>query len=197
MSKYHEPLYPNQTYHLFNRAVGNERLFISHDNYRYFILKMQEYILPVADLFTYSLIPNHFHLLIRIKDESSLIPYFEFKKQRNFHPAVDFLPEFVMQQFSNWCNGYAKAFNKMYNRKGSLFIDYLKRSPVTKETDLFNFLFYVNNNACKHGLCRKIGDWSYDGYKILLHDHETFLKRDEVISWFGSKERFIKFHEGG
>src|SRR5215212_8557631 len=105
MSKYHIPLLPNQTYHVFNRAVGNERLFKTADNFRYFLAKMEQHILPVADIFTYSLIPNHFHLLIRIKEENTIALYFELKKKKSFNSLENSLPDFIMEQFSNWLNG--------------------------------------------------------------------------------------------
>jgi len=155
---------------------------------------LAQHIVPIADIFTYSLIPNHFHLLIRIKDEKLIIRYFEWKQKKSFIGLENSLPGFIMQQFSNWLNGYTKAFNKMYNRKGSLFIDYLKRSCVQKESDFTSFLFYVHKNAVHHGLCKKIGKWNYDGYRSLLSEKTTLLQRDEVIGWFGSREFFIKFH---
>jgi putative transposase len=194
MPSYHGHLLPNNTYHLFNRAIGNEKLFLNENNYRYFLSKFAQHILPIADIFTYSLLPNHFHLLLRIKDESLIIKHFEFKKKKNFNPIENQLSDFVMEQFSNWLNGYTKAFNKMFNRKGALFIDYLKRSIVEKDSDFTSFIFYVHKNAVHHNICKKIGEWKYDGYQSLLSEKPTLILRNEVIEWFGSKELFIKFH---
>ena len=195
MSKYHIPLQADTHYHLFNRAVGNEKLFLSADNYVYFLKKLKQHIVPVADLFAYSLLPNHFHLLCRIKPENELLQHFETRKKRSFDPAKNSVPDFVMEQFSNWLNGYTKAFNKMYNRKGGLFIDYLKRNQAAADEMLTSFIFYLHKNAVHHGLTKKIGEWPYDSYNELLSDKPTELKRDEVIEWFGSPEQFILFHE--
>ena len=195
MSKYHIPLLPDTTYHVFNRAVGNEKLFKTVGNYNYFLTKMTQHVLPVCDLFTYSLMPNHFHLLIRIKNEEIITSYFELKKKRKFDSKLHSLPDFIMEQFSNWLNGYTKAFNKMYNRKGALFIDYLKRSSAEKDTDFTSFIFYVHKNTVHHGITQKIGEWKYDGYQALLSEKPTLLLRKEVIDWFGSKEQFVKFHD--
>ncbi|HMK05283.1 MAG TPA: hypothetical protein VK489_13865 [Ferruginibacter sp.] len=194
MPNYHVPLLPDHVYHLFNRAIGSEKLFKTDDNYRYFLFKMAQHILPVADIFTYSLLPNHFHLLIRIKHENHIISYFELKKRKKFNSARDPLADFVMEQFSNWLNGYAKAFNKMYDRKGALFLDYLKRSVVEKDSDLTSFIFYIHKNAVHHGICKTIGVWRYDGYQAILSKKPTLLLRDELIEWFGSKELLVKFH---
>jgi REP element-mobilizing transposase RayT len=195
MSKYHTPLFPGHTYHLFNRAVGNEKLFKNDDNYRYFLSKMSQHILPIADVFTYSLMPNHFHLLVRIKDEKIISTWFEIRKKKSLHTLENSLPDFIMEQFSNWFNGYTKAFNKQHGRKGSLFLDYMKRSVVENESDFTSFVFYIHKNAVHHGLCKKIGEWKYDGYQALLSERPSLLLRNEVIEWFGSIELFIKFHE--
>ncbi|MEQ8910285.1 MAG: hypothetical protein RIC95_13890 [Vicingaceae bacterium] len=59
-------------YHVYNRANGNEKLFLTDDNYRYFLKKYEEYISPLVDTFCYCLMPNHFHFLVRVKEEKDL-----------------------------------------------------------------------------------------------------------------------------
>jgi REP element-mobilizing transposase RayT len=195
MSKQHIPLHPDNFYHLFNRAVGNEKLFQTDENYRYFLTRMKQHILPVADLFAYSLLPNHFHLFIRIKPVDNILSFFEKKKRQPFNEKENNLSDFIMKQFSNWLNGYTKAFNKMYNRKGSLFIDYMKRVEAEAESDISSFIFYIHKNAVHHGLKKIIGDWPFDSYRAILSEKPTDLKREEVIEWFGSKQSFIDFHK--
>ncbi|MEI9958433.1 MAG: hypothetical protein WDM90_19495 [Ferruginibacter sp.] len=158
MSKYHTLLLPNEIYHVFNRAIGNEQHFVIEDNYRYFLTKLAHHVLPIADVFTYSLMPNHFHLLIEVKDEETITAYYNLKKTKPFNPTTSSLPDFVMEQFSNWLNGYTKAYNKMYNRKGALFLDYLKRSIVSKDSDFTSFVFYLHKNAVHHGICKKLAN---------------------------------------
>ena len=194
MTNFHIPILPDNFYHLFNRAVGKEKLFLSTENYLYFLSKLKQHTLPVADLFAYSLLPNHFHLLIRVKPEKELISFFELKKKKPFSPIENYLPDFVMEQFSNWLNGYTKAFNKMYERKGGLFIDYMKRSEAEKESSITSFIFYIHKNAIHLGLSKKMGEWPFDSYNSLLSNKPTSLQRKEVIEWFGSVQQFIDFH---
>lgn len=51
MDPYHCPLIAGNFYHLFNRAVGNEKLFHTDENYKYFLAKLKHHVLPVADLY--------------------------------------------------------------------------------------------------------------------------------------------------
>jgi putative transposase len=195
MSHYHQPLIPGETYHLFSRAVGSEKLFRSNENYRYFLQKLWQHIGPVTELFTYSLLPNHFHLVARIKTQESIIPFFESVKNRSFNKMECNLPDFIMERFSNWLNGYTKAYNKMYHRKGALFLDYLKRSHAASAEDFSRFVFYVHKNAVHHGLTKSIGQWEWDAYKLLLNTEPTALLRNELLDWFGGREQFIEFHQ--
>lgn len=192
---YHIPLVADNYYHLFSRAVGQEMLFKSNENYLYFLERMKHHVLPVADLLAYSLLPNHFHLVIRVKSEKELFNLFHLKKKKPLNSIEIFLPDFVMEQFSNWLNGYTKAFNKLYKRKGGLFMDYIKRSEAAKDSSLTSFIFYVHKNAVHHGLTKNIGDWKFDSYKSIISTKPTKLKRDEVIGWFGSVSQFIEFHK--
>ena len=66
------PLEEKRYYHIYNRANGNEKIFVEKDNYRYFMDKYKQHINPIADTYCYCLMPNHFHFLIRIKTENEV-----------------------------------------------------------------------------------------------------------------------------
>ena len=195
MNSYHQKLLPDNTYHLFSRAVGNEKLFLSSDNYYYFLEKLKQHTDNVCKIYAYSLLPNHFHLLAKIEDEKSITQHFEMVKKKDFNSLTDDLSDFIMERFSNLLNSYRKSVNKRENRKGAPFMDYMKRSIVNKDTDFTNFIWYIHKNAVHHQLTEKIGDWKYDSYQSLLRSAPTNLLRQEVLKWFGNKEKFIEFHQ--
>lgn len=62
-----QELLPNGIYHVYNRANGNEKLFLSGDNYSFFLKRYEKYMDEFLDTFCYCLMPNHFHLLVRVK----------------------------------------------------------------------------------------------------------------------------------
>ncbi|MFZ4798977.1 MAG: transposase [Bacteroidia bacterium] len=194
MTDYHQPLLPDQTYHLFSRAVGSEKLFMSADNYLFFLQKLKQHTSDVCQIYCYSLLPNHFHLLAKINDEASIIKHFEEVKKVIYQPNTHDLSDFIMERFSNFLNSYTKAFNKANKRKGSLFMDFLKRSKVNKENDFTSFLWYIHKNAVHHQLTKNIGEWQYDSYNSLISEAPTSLLRPDVLTWFGNKADFIKFH---
>ena len=122
---YNSPLLPGVYYHLYNHAVGDENLFRRHKNYLFFLEKYTRHIHPVAHTYAYCLMPNYFHLLVRIRTEEEIAAYHCELKRKAALPSNEFdYFTFVMQQFSNLCNSYAKAFNLRFDRRGALFIDY-------------------------------------------------------------------------
>lgn len=195
MKKYHQPLMPGESYHLFSRAVGNEKLFLSSENYLFFLKKLKQHTSNVCQFYCYSLLPNHFHLLVKIYDYETIIKNFEVIKKTSFLPLMHDLSDFIMERFSNFLNSYTKAINKRYNRKGALFIDYLKRSKVNVQSDFTTYLWYIHKNAVHHKITKAIGQWQYDSYTSILSEAPTALLRTEIIEWFGSKDEFIKFHQ--
>jgi len=62
-----ESLIPNTCYHIFNHANGFENVFEEPENYRFFLERYADYISPIAETYAYCLMPNHFHLVIRIR----------------------------------------------------------------------------------------------------------------------------------
>lgn len=195
MTNYHQPLIPGNSYHLFSRAVGNEKLFHSVENYLFFLQKLKEHTSSICALYCYSLLPNHFHLLARINDEESLVKKFKEIKKTTYDSNKHDLSDFIMERFSNFLNSYTKAFNKMYQRKGALFMDYMKRSMVNHDADFTSYIWYIHKNAVHHKLASKPGEWRFDSYHSILSEAPTMLLRAEVVAWFGNKNEYIKFHQ--
>jgi putative transposase len=203
-----EVLTPDCTYHIYNRANGNEQLFLNNENYRYFLQQYMSYIQPIADTFCYCLMPNHFHFLVRIKSEKELVDYFgafpKFKTLENKNLTgfqnlgLDYhhqnLEKLISQLFSNLLNSYAKAFNKQYNRKGSLFMRPFKRIKVSDEHYRQKLVHYIHNNPLEARLCKRMEDWKYSSYSVLISNTETLVRREVVLEWFEDLENFRYVH---
>jgi putative transposase len=164
---------PGTFYHYYNRANNRENLFVEEDNYRFFLQLLKKYIPPIVDIYSYCLLPNHFHLALRVKEEEEL-PI----EIRNGSRKLS-------QPFSNLFNAYAKAFNKKYSRRGSLFQTHPKHLEIDSNAYLREVILYVNNNAGHH----KIADplyYAHSSYHSLVSTSQTLLARDKVVELFGS-----------
>jgi len=184
---------PDTYYHIYNRANGSVNLFRNDENYRYFLQQWVKYTEPIAETYVYCLMPNHFHVLIKIKNDDTLTEFF--KNRNKDLTGFENLSGLVSQQFSNFFNSYAKAYNKMFGRNGSLFNRPFKAKSITSDSYLTNVIFYIHHNPVHHGFTKHIEDWPHCSYHAMLSEKETFLLRKDVIDWFGDKEAFIRLHK--
>lgn len=62
------PLEEGLFYHIYNRGNNRERLFYRNENYRFFLRRYDEYLSDYVETYSFCLLPNHFHLLVRVKE---------------------------------------------------------------------------------------------------------------------------------
>jgi putative transposase len=55
-------------YHIYNRGINSCNLFREIANYQHFIALFEKYIKPIAETYAWVLMPNHFHCLVRIRE---------------------------------------------------------------------------------------------------------------------------------
>lgn len=189
MDNYSALLNPGFTYHVYNRANGNDVLFTSEANYQNFLLKYTQYISPIADTFCYCLMPNHIHFLLRLKEQLSL------QELQGFENLEVLAPKFISGRFSNFFNAYAKAFNKQQGRNGNLFTHNFKRKLVTDTDYLRKLVQYIHANPVEAGLCQNPEQWGFSSYNAIISPKTTFVLKYEVIEWFADLENFIYCHK--
>ncbi|MDT0691514.1 transposase [Salegentibacter sp. F188] len=159
-------------YHIYNRGNNKQDLFLEEENYLHFLKLLKTHLLPVADVYSYCLLKNHFHILVRIKEEA-------------VHPS---------KNLSNLFNAYTKALNKKYNRTGSLFQRPFKRKRLTNEDYLKQLIVYIHLNPEAHNLIDDFQDYPYSSFLSLLSAKETSLARAEVMNLFDNKSNFEFVH---
>ena len=190
------PLYPDAMYHVYNRANGNEKLFLSENNYSYFLKRYAYFISPIADLYSYCLMPNHFHFLIKIKSKNEII------KNLNTHfpnryPNLNECTtiELVLsKQFSNFFSSYTQAFNKQQKRMGSLFMKNFNRILITSDKQLLNVVVYIHQNPVAASFCTNIKSWKFSSYNPILAANNSIVCCNEVVNLFNDLDNFIYCH---
>ncbi|MCW5909420.1 MAG: hypothetical protein KIT62_00010 [Cyclobacteriaceae bacterium] len=191
---------PNQTYHLYTHANGSENLFRNKENYHYFLKRYKEFVPPVADTLAYCLMPNHLHLLVRVKSEAELKEFFKNKRKdlSGLSGAdkqdLSGLERLTVLQFSHLFNAYTKAYNKVYNRRGSLFIRAFKRKEITSDRYFTTVIQYIHTNPVKDGFVKQHTDWLWSSYHDFLLPKLTPTQQ-EVVNWFGNRQQFILNHQ--
>lgn len=208
MKKHTEPVQPDTFYHVYNRGNNGEDIFKLNSNYPYFLQRYATYIEPVAETFAYCLLKNHFHLLIRTKSEDEILKYFyskvdevlmvdEIQNLVNLNANLKYLKSasyHISNQFAKLFNGYTQAINKQCGRTGGLFETPFRRIEVKDDSYFTQLIWYIHFNPQKHGFVDDFREYEYSSYRSHLTEKATRLSREQVWSWFGSKEAYETFH---
>ena len=189
-------MYPGNFYHIYHHANGGENLFIEDRNYSFFIEKFLKHPFPFIKVHAYCLMPNHFHFLICVKnfEEIRLLKPFNVFKDLPDEKLQPLIEKKISKSFANLFSSYAQSFNKLYKRKGSLFIPNMKAKPVNGNDDICKLVHYIHANPVHHGFVKKMELWKYSSYNFYLSGEKTWLSKTEIIEIFGSLEYFKEYH---
>ena len=164
-----ETLEKDHFYHIYNRGINRSNIFSNDANKDFFLKQYQRYLSERISTYAYCLFQNHFHLVVRFEGN----------------------PKVVTQSFSNFFNSYAKAYNKVENRTGSLFEKHFKRIKVDSEKYLKQLIIYVNLNPVIKGY----REYSFSSYKEIVSGSLKVLKTGQILDLFGGNENFMKVHD--
>ena len=178
-----EPFECGNYYHIFNRGNNKENIFKERDNYRYFLKLVEKYLLDISKVYAYCLMPNHYHFLLKIKDIDQLPSDFINEKKR------------IHQPFSNMFNAYSKAFNKKYNRTGSLFQEHLHRIKIGTEEYFKQVLIYIHLNPEKHRFVDDFSRYNFSSYRYYFKQNTGIISKEEAITYFEDIENFSYCHQ--
>jgi len=133
---------PGKYYHVYNRGVNREIIFRSKQNYNFLLRRIREYA-PTHQvaIIVYCLMPNHYHFILRQESEKSI-------------------SEFIQAVF----NSYSKAYNKMYNRTGTLFEGPFKATAIDKYEYLLHLCRYIHRNPLDAGMVTHPAEWEFSNY---------------------------------
>lgn len=178
-------------YHIYNRTIDKKQMFANEGNNQFFLKKLKNYLFEVADVYAYCLLDNHFHLLIRIKENLC-----SFKLTNGIDDKTE-THKIVSKQFRVFFQSYALAFNKQQNRFGTLFQTPFKRAVVDDDNYFTHLIYYIHSNPQKHKLITDFRDWKWSSYKGIISSKPSKLMKKEVINWFGNEEEYLNFHTNG
>lgn len=152
-----QKLVSNSIYHVYNRGVEKRTIFLDENDYLRFInnlaifndtksvfnakyrikeIEMPDVREPLVDVLAFCLMPNHFHLLLRQKEDEGI------------------------SKFMNKIGvGYANYFNLKYERVGSLFQGTFKIALIDKESQFLYVPYYIHLNP----LDLIISNWQENG----------------------------------
>lgn len=199
---------PGEYYHIYNRGVEKRNIFISKDDHERFMRLLylsnstKPYVyrlvqgLPLNEIDlgekrvaigAYSLMPNHFHLLVREIEDGGISGFME-----------------------KLTTGYSMYFNKRNKRVGSLFQGTFKAEHVDTDEYLKYLYAYIHLNPVKlieptwkekgiQNLTRakkyleSYRYTSYVDYALGKREESAILSPKEFPGYFEKKKDFARF----
>jgi REP element-mobilizing transposase RayT len=170
------PFEAGGTYHIFNRANNREKLFYSDSDYVLFLNLFDLTLNELVDTYSYCLLPNHFHFLFRIKDQTD---------SKDFN-----------KNLRRWFIKYAMIINAQEDRRGSLFTKSVKRIKVEDEEYLKQLIYYINTNSIRHNILSNYEHYPYSSYSEIINGYSDIVDVKLVLNFFNHcKSEFAEFHK--
>lgn len=169
-----EKLEKDHYYHIFNRGIDSQNIFLTEDNMSYFLTLIDKHLSHKVEVLAYCLMNNHFHFVTKVIEDENI----------------------ATQALSNLFNAYAKAFNKQQNRTGSLFEKHFKRKKISDETYLKNLVIYVHKNPATHSLVKSHNDYEFSSYNSYFTEFPSKLspEKNYILQLFENLENFKFAH---
>ena len=169
-------------YHIFNQGNNRQKIFFSRNNYLFFLEKIHTYVLPYGDLLAWSLMPNHFHLMVYLHTCSIAQTN---GKSRTFNDSIGIM-----------LRSYSRAINKEVVRTGCLFREETKAVCLTEVKQIQNPWYnkggikevileypeigypnicfnYIHLNPVRAGLVQSPEKWEFSSFSCLLYTSDA------------------------
>ena len=182
--------------HIYNRGNNKEKIFFDEQDHKAFLFRLglclgfteeelnKEKLIGMPysriritetnkdsfKLHAFSLMPNHFHLLIEQTGDIS-----------------------ISKLMSKLCTSYSKYINKKHKRIGHVFQDEFKAVLVEDNTQLMWISSYIHTNAVKDKLAKHPREYKWSSYNDYTLDRNLkIINKKLLLSTFGDKKNFIE-----
>lgn len=201
-----DPIRTGKIYHIFNKTIDDKNIFTDQNNCEHFINLIKYYrsikarvshsklnnlsseikdqILSKTrlsryfqvEIFTYTLMPTHFHLLLRQQKEKG-----------------------IQRFIADITNALTRHYNLKNERKGSIFQSTFKSVSIKSEEQFNHVSRYIHLNPYSSGLVKnyqELMNYPWTSYKEYIFDTKNGICNQELIfNHFKTKEKYRKFIE--
>lgn len=198
------PIVTGEIYHVYNRSVGNQPIFLNQSDFKRAI--------EVADFYRHSKTPLRFSHFNRLETKEKEVLLSELRSNcskqvdllsfclmlNHFHFLVKQLEDFGITSFMrNFQDSYAKFFNTKRKRHGALFQTQFKAVRIETDEQLLHVCRYIHLNPFSSFVVKSIEElkdyqWSslsdYIGRRSLKFVNSRF-----ILNFFSSVDKFESF----
>lgn len=189
-------------YHFYNRSNNKEQIFQSENSILNFLSGFEKYLLPYIEIYAYCIMPNHFHIVGKIKQQSEVIKMLNSMQisqlsqiQKSFikSPNERLFNYLIGKQFGNLCNSFAKGYNSTNKRHGNVFNANMNRIRVENSSQLKWLIYYIHSNPWHHGLMEKFENYFWSSFYEIKHERWDIIS-SSIHKIFKHKKGFFEYH---
>ena len=188
----------NQYYHVYNRGVAKQPIFVTEKDYVRLLNTFSFYIenaskpqyskidsvelsqvlatvpeKPLVEIIAYCLMPNHFHLILKQLVENGIGIF--------LRRSLD---------------SYTRYYNTKNNRVGPIFQGRTKSVLVENDEYLLHLSRYLHLNPYVSSLCKELLDYRWSSYHQYLNNiSNRICHTGFILELIGSPESYQKFVE--
>lgn len=165
-------VFQNAFYHVFNRGINKQTIFLSENDYQFFLRKL--HLLKEKydhSIYAFCLMPNHFHISIQTRK----IP--------------------ISKIMSSLTTSYSMYFNRAYQHFGSVFQNRFKSILIENDSYFLKLSQYIYLNPVRAGLVSDPKDYLYSSFKEALGQKPLKFLDKDIIRLTGETKKSQKEYE--
>lgn len=158
-------VFQNAFYHVFNRGINKQDIFLTDDDYEFFLMKL--YALKQKydhSIYAMCLMPNHFHISIQTRK----VP--------------------ISKIMSSLTTSYSMYFNRKYQHFGPVFQNRFKSILIENDSYFLELSRYIYLNPVKAGLLQDPAMYKYTSFREALGKEPIHFLDQDIQRIIGETE---------
>src|SRR3989304_3663026 len=164
--------FQNAFYHVFNRGINKQDIFLSDEDYAFFLRKLQG-LREKYDhsIYALCLMPNHFHISIRTRKTP------------------------ISKIMSSLTTSYSMYFNRKYQHFGPVFQNRFKSVLIENDSYFLELSRYIYLNPVKAGLVEDPAMHEYTSLREILGKEPLHYLDQDILRLIGETENSRKNYQ--
>lgn len=158
--------FQNAFYHVFNRGINKQEIFLTDADYKFFLGKLyslkQKYD---HSIYALCLMPNHFHISIQTRKAP------------------------VSRIMSSLATSYSMYFNRKYQHFGPVFQNRFKSILIENDSYFLKLSQYIYLNPVKVGFVQDPAKYKYTSLREALGIEPLYFLDQDIVRIIGDMEK--------
>lgn len=171
-------IFQNAFYHVFNRGINKQPMFLSETDYHFFLDKLHALKKKYDhSLYAFCLMPNHFHISIQTRKAS------------------------ISKIMASLSTSYSMYFNRTYNHFGPVFQNRFKSILIENDSYFIQLSQYIYLNPVKAKLAEDPASYPFSSIREALGKEPLYFLDQDIVRIIGetkgSQKEYEKFIYSG